>query len=210
MVLPQFRFLYQIAVSARVTMPRQLLLAFALLSLLPLAAQAQSCEAFADAASICAAHLPPSAQVFVPAGLTQQNLAADLASALSLPPPCGFYSSRSICLEAFRVCAPDGQPTPLCPSVCTDYNGACRMHGIAWLDCAAADPDLAGAALYADTAARNASIACVTSPFFGEPWAGQPSACASVLTCTCAHLAGAEINARQGPYHTCRLRWGSR
>lgn len=76
-------------------MRRVLFVALALLCLASCATRAQSCEAFSDTSSACSAHLPPGALVHVPASLTLQNLtdATDvaLASALSLPPPCGFF-----------------------------------------------------------------------------------------------------------------------
>lgn len=140
-------------------MRRVLFVALALLCLASCATRAQSCEAFSDTSSACSAHLPPGALVHVPASLTLQNLtdATDvaLASALSLPPPCGFFAARQICLRGLRLCAADGEPVPLCPAVCTDYNDACGPRGLAQIDCRASQrcaPQwtcFVGAAVYA-------------------------------------------------------------
>lgn len=166
-------------------MRRLLIGVLALLCLAAGAARAQSCETFADTPPACAAHLPPGTLIYVPASLTLQNLSdatdALLASAVSLPPPCGFFAARQICLRGLRVCAADGQPAPLCPTVCTDFNDACSTRGLAQSDCSAPDPDLSATSLYATSAARNASIPCVTSTYLGQQWAGAPSACAGVL-----------------------------
>lgn len=155
-------------------------------------ASAQSCEPYSDYSSVCLLHLPSGAQVFIPPGMTQQNLsdiaAANLPQTNILPPPCGFYAQQRICLETFRVCAPDGIPAPLCPGACTSYNSQCIMPGIVPSafsnNCSSSDPYLPGEQLYETTAQRNNSITCINSFFFGQLWAGQPSGCASVLTGT--------------------------
>ena len=190
--------------------PRFILL-FSLLSFL-LGAHSQTCEIFANNPPICSRHLPPSALISIPPGLDQRNL-TDIAAPLLndaalLPPACAYYAMRVACLLTFRVCAPDGLITPLCSSACSEYNDGCIATGIIpayySLNCTAEDSSLPGASLFSATAARNSSILCVTSFFFGQQWAGEPVGCNNVLngnylTCSpfilweycCASLASA-------------------
>lgn len=92
--------------------------------------------------------LASSGAVYVPAGVTQAQVAANITSALQraslLAPPCSSSLATLICSAAFQRCASDGLPTPVCPAVCasaiTDCAGTPAQAQVA--GCAALNDSL--------------------------------------------------------------------
>lgn len=118
-----------------------------------------TCEIFAGNPPLCNGLF--GGLIWVPPGLTQQNLSATLIGAgaqavVVLPGDCARFSIMVICSQAFRACGVDGLPLPLCPQLCQFSNEECA--GItAPFDCNARDPVFSPEPLWTEITNRTGS-----------------------------------------------------